>query len=384
MQQSLSSLFVATLVVPTLATKLLLPLYQYPLDGSWDDVYSTIEANPNLGFQIILNVDCGPGDGSAPNSDFATGTARLNSYSNVETLGYVHTLFGDASQEEVIQNVTAWAAWNAYTGANTAIKGIFFDEIHNEEGSTTDVTYVQALVEAASSAFGTYAFTSMLNPGSKPEHLEYYDIANYVVVFETVASDYTDSVLTENIPTGYANQSAILIPDFASAGTASEAQSWLQSMVAAGVGSAHILDYDYIQATTADQPAALGSIASALADLQVGSGTGSSSSSSSSSAVVAVSVAETTPVAALPTTTTVIVSPEEPSTVDAPEPTSTITSQTTTLTTINLPVTTTVIVGATSPSDDAASSSPTTTAHSGHHGHGHHHRRLVSNNKKYA
>lgn len=270
------------LAVPSFATKLLLPLYQYPAGTTWNPVFSTIEANPQLEFQIIINVDSGPG-GPEPDSDFVTGTAKLNSYNNVVTLGYVHVLYGAASQAEVSQNVTDWAAWNSYTGANVSVDGIFFDETPNSEGSAgdNDVSFMQLAVSAATSAFGTHAHTIMFNPGSTVEHSEYYDLADYVVIFEEEAASYSASILTTNIPAGKANQSSILIPQFASTGTAAEAQSWLQAMVEAGVGSAHILDYDYIQATSSDAPAAIGSVASVLAGFQV------VSSSSSRAAAIA-------------------------------------------------------------------------------------------------
>lgn len=282
--QSFSLLVLGLWTAPILATKMLLPLYRYPEDGSWDNIYSTIQKNPALTFQVILNVDSGPGDSSGPNSDFAQATAKLNAYPNVETLGYVHTGYGATSQDDVNQNVSAWNAWNSYSGANASIHGIFYDEVHNTEGDDSDVSYMQSLVQAALTTFASRP-TIVFNPGSKPEHLEFYDLADYVVVFETYASEYSDTVLSENVPTGYANQSAILIPDFASVGTASQAETWLKSMVNAGIASAHILNYDYLQSTSNENPAAIGSIASALAGLQ-GSSTAASTGSSSSGATV--------------------------------------------------------------------------------------------------
>lgn len=367
MQQSLS--FLGLFAAPILATKLLLPLYQYPEDGSWDSIYDTIEGNPDLTFQVIINVDSGPGSGS-PNSDFASGTAKLNAYPNVETLGYVHTLFGDASQEEVNQNVSDWYSWNTYSGANVSIHGIFFDEVHNTEGTDSDVTYMQALTESATSTFGSSPFTSIFNPGSKPEHLEFYDLADYVVVFETYASEYSDSVLSENVPSGYANQSAILIPDFASVGTASEAESWLQSMVDAGIASAHILNYDYLQSSSTTSPAAIGSIASALASMQGSSSSSSSSSSSASSSASSASTSTTSTKASTTSTSTSDSGSDGESGSDTPvtttadsssEETTTATSQATTLSTVY-----STAAGASSTAEPAPSPG-------GSHGHKHHH-----------
>lgn len=327
-----------------LATKLLLPLYQYPEGTVWDTIYTSIAAHPQLEFQIILNVDSGPG-GPEPNSDFATGVAKLNSYPNVETLGYVHVLYGEASTDEVAQNTSNWAAWNSYTAANTSISGIFFDETPNSQGSAgdNDVTFMRTVVEAASSAFGTHSFTSMMNPGSGVEHTEFWDIADYIVIFEDEASSYSSSVLTSNITPGKESQSAILIPEFAEVGTATEAKTWIQGIVEAGVASAHILDYGYIQATTLDEPAPLGSIAAALA-----------SGASSGAATVATSTVSKT------TLSTVVTTSKSVST--------TVTSSSEPDTTTTRAVTTSAKSSeATSTSDDT----PDATTSSTHHHHSH-------------
>lgn len=283
--------FLVFFAASSLATKLLLPLYQYPDAGTWDPVYTAIENNPNSNFQVIMNVDSGPGGDAEPDSNFVTGASRLNSYPNVETLGYVHCQYGAADQSDIIQNVTKWAAWSAYAGGNTSVGGIFFDEIPNSEGASSDVTYMQAVMGAATSAFGSGPFTSMLNPGASVEHPELWDLATFIVIFEAAASEYSASVLSSNIPAGKAAQSAILIYDFASFGTESTAAEWLQAMSAAGVASAHILDHDYIQATTASSPASIGSVALELAVLP-NSGSSSVDTTSASSATTA-SVAET-------------------------------------------------------------------------------------------
>ncbi|PSR97270.1 Spherulation-specific family 4-domain-containing protein [Coniella lustricola] len=293
-----STILAASLAAGSMATKLLLPLYQYPMSGVWDPVFTAIEANPNLDFQIIVNVDTGPA-GSTPNSDFVTGVAKLNSYSNVLTLGYVHCSFGSASQDELSANSSDWAAWNAYSGANTSIGGLFFDETPNTEGTTSDVTFMTTAVEAAKSAFGSYALTTIFNPGAAIMHDEFWTLADYNVIFEDSASEYSDSVLTSNIPSGKAGQSAILIPDFASVGTAAEAQTWLQAMAAVGVGAANILDYDYIQATSSEGPAPVALVASALVDV-VDAATSAVVSEVSVAAATSSSVAKTTSVA--PTT----------------------------------------------------------------------------------
>lgn len=59
--------------------------------GAWANVYSNISANPTENFTIVVNPSSGPGSTQYPNSDYVAGIAQLNSYSNVQILGYVDT-----------------------------------------------------------------------------------------------------------------------------------------------------------------------------------------------------------------------------------------------------------------------------------------------------
>lgn len=353
----------------SLATKMLLPLYQYPSATAYSSVYATIEANPQLFFQIILNVDSGPG-GPKPDAAFADAASKMTAYPNVELLGYLHCGYGAASPDQVAKNASDWAAWNAYAGATVSINGIFFDETPNSQGSAgaDDVAFMQTLVGSAKSAFGTHAYIGMFNPGSAIEHEEYWTLADYNVIFEDVASAYSDAILTTNIPAGKANQSSILIPEFASVGSETQAESWLQAMKQAGVGSAHILNYGYIQATSSVSPAPIGAVAKVLA---AGAQVSSASASSSATAVVSSSTAKassSTAVVVDPSTTqksssavdvssTVAVTPSEASRV----PSSVVFSSSTKSSVAVLPtsfttsyITKTLSVTAVSPTDSVA------------------------------
>lgn len=371
---SLLCLFTAT----SSATKMLLPLYQYPDGSAYDTVYSTVEAHPQLDFQIILNVDSGPG-GPQPDDAFTTATAKLTSYSNVKLLGYLHCEYGAASTSDVAQNSSDWAAWNTYTGANLSIDGLFFDETPNSEGTTgnDDVTFMQSVVESARSAFGAHEFISMFNPGSAVEHTEYWTLADYNVVFEDDASAYSNSILTTNIPAGKANQSSILIPEFASVGSESEAQSWLEAMVQAGVGSAHILNYGYIDALSSTEPAAIGVIAVALASNDGDTSSTSATAAAASSTAVAPSNTEVAPSPVETASVTEIASGSStsaPSDEDVPTTTTVpIVVQTSFVTKYTTEVPTATPTSA-STEQDSDGSRPTSGARpTGGRGHRHHH-----------
>lgn len=262
-------------VVPAGATNLLLPLYVYPSwQGWWNNIYAAIAANPDLEFQVVVNPNSGPG-GSTPgyNSDYISGVTKLNSYPNVHTFGYVHTSYGSRSVADVNQDTSYWANWNTYTAANISIHGIFFDEAPNWTGQqgSNDVAYMTQITEYAHSLFDsqTSNFELIYNVGQQSNHLKYFDddMADYVVVFENYAAQFSSSALQNNVPAGLAEKSSFLLHDFNDENNplpASDVQEWLQQFSDASIGSAHILNYGYNQAQSASTPAAIGTVANIL------------------------------------------------------------------------------------------------------------------------
>lgn len=184
--QALHLLFLSLSAVQ--ATKVLLPLYVYPSwQGWWNNIYTTVAANPNITFQIILNPSNGPG-GDTPgyNSDWVTGVSKLNSYYNVHTLGYVHTSYNQRTLADVKTDVAAWAGWNTYKAQNISVNGVFFDETPNwnpSQNGINDIDYMGNLTAYAKAQFNTTAprFATIFNVGTKTVHPEYFHQADYVV-----------------------------------------------------------------------------------------------------------------------------------------------------------------------------------------------------------
>lgn len=58
----------ASLLASVQATKVFIPLYVYPATwetpNPWQYIYDTIASHPDIEFQVILNVDSGPGSGT--------------------------------------------------------------------------------------------------------------------------------------------------------------------------------------------------------------------------------------------------------------------------------------------------------------------------------
>lgn len=167
-------------------TGILVPLYVYPSGGQWDAIVSAVEHNPSVTFQVVINPGDGPGS-STPgyNTDWISSVASLKLHDNVETYGYVHTSYGDATAEEVGGNITIWDSWNNYAGSDISIDGIFFDET---PGSSS--AYMKALTRTAHSTLGSDT-KIIFNPGVRTAitDTDYFSLADYVVVFESPASD---------------------------------------------------------------------------------------------------------------------------------------------------------------------------------------------------
>lgn len=94
MKNYLAVLVALTFALPSSSLFIILPLYLYPGESAsaWSSVTSTIEAYPGIQWQVVVNPNSGPGTKSMPtDTNFIDGIAKLNSYPNVMTVGYVLT-----------------------------------------------------------------------------------------------------------------------------------------------------------------------------------------------------------------------------------------------------------------------------------------------------
>lgn len=166
-----------------LTTNILIPLYVYSSTGAWDTVVSAIKAYHSLTFQVIINPGDGPGKSGAGYDDSWRATlSTINSYSNVETYGYVNCSYGAQSITDVETNITSWETWNTYTAQDISMTGIFFDETPESE-----TTYMTTLTTFVHSKLGS-ASKIIFNPGGEVTGVDYFTLADHVVVFEDSAS----------------------------------------------------------------------------------------------------------------------------------------------------------------------------------------------------
>lgn len=220
------------MVSPTLAV---VPLYIYPQPGAWDLLTTSIQANPNVNFQVITNPDSGPGSAQYPDSTYIAAIANLNSFANVQNICYVHTSWAARPIADVETDISNCAGWANYTDADIHVDGIFFDEAVAEYDES-NAAYMDSITTFAKNALGAGRDTVVFNPGLAVA-AEWYNIADYVVAFENSYSAYSPSVLS-NLPAEVRGKSQIMIYSFDGDETA---QAALVNDLAAGdIGGAFI------------------------------------------------------------------------------------------------------------------------------------------------
>ncbi len=167
----------------------LFPAYVYPAPGAWDDLFAAIQSAPAQQFQVIVNIDSGPGR-SAPPSDvnYVAVMRRLKTYGNVAVLGYIHTLWGHRDTGAMYEDVDRYRAW---IPAGLAVDGVFLDE----SPATADQHVFNAIANISCYAKEQLVTARSpdplvtLNPGCICD-LRYFTLADYINVFEDTHEQY--------------------------------------------------------------------------------------------------------------------------------------------------------------------------------------------------
>ena len=198
------------LALPLNCIFIIFPLYLYPGDNgiAWSDVTSTIDAYAGVQWQIVVNPNSGPGTSSYPSDpNIISGLAKLNSYSNVNTVGYVDTAHGQKDISLVNAETDVYASWAGYS-TNISIGGIYFDDVSSEESSSM-YSYYETVAAHARSSMKTSAHV-VFNPGDRaPTQL--FSYADTIVEFEDSLANYQSEGIIEQIPTQFRGQSALQI-----------------------------------------------------------------------------------------------------------------------------------------------------------------------------
>ncbi|KAE8387015.1 Spherulation-specific family 4 [Aspergillus alliaceus] len=150
---------------------IIVPLYIYPLSPTtWAPLYDSISAYPNLHFVVILNPNSGPGSSPAPDANYAREVARLNSYANVDTVGYIAIRYCKKPLQEVLEEIQTYATWaHDYVRTGLGVGGIFLDETPNHYSSEA-AEYLAILQASIKSTPGFLAHRLVIhNPGTPPD-----------------------------------------------------------------------------------------------------------------------------------------------------------------------------------------------------------------------
>ncbi|KAF4978234.1 hypothetical protein FZEAL_5339 [Fusarium zealandicum] len=275
MQFSITASLLFGQAMSVAATGIVLPLYTYPSmewnDGAanWKPVFDAISADSNIPWLVVVNPENGPGATGEPGNDdvnYVAGTSKLNSYSNVKTIGYVRTDYAQSPLDELKASITTWSEWATYPDADVAVHGLFFDE------SSADFDYLNEAITFAREAFSD-SITVVCNFGAKAA-TEYYSICDVVVAFESCLNcpdgpPYEDqTTLSNNIPSGFETQSAVILNRFT--GTSSDGKVANQALINAYVKTMEQDGLGWFYFTSADynntniEPATVGANAQAL------------------------------------------------------------------------------------------------------------------------
>jgi hypothetical protein len=89
----------------------------------------SVARHPTLTFNVVVNPASGPGLGAGPDGNYTRDIPKLNSYSNVRTLGYVSTDWTKREIDLALQDIRTYSGWAQNTSVHgLAMQGIFLDE----------------------------------------------------------------------------------------------------------------------------------------------------------------------------------------------------------------------------------------------------------------
>jgi len=193
----LFSLNVFLLAIPVIAESgaytmaprsgMLIPLYIYPALGAWDPLYTAIQTHPSVDFIIVINPSSGPGQDTKPDVNYCREIARLNSYPNVRTVGYVPVDYGRKALESAFADIAKYVGWGV-ADSQLAMQGIFVDE-SPQIADSHNTTYLEQIRQNIKNQKGLSGGLIVMNPGMVPDG-QILSSADRTVVFEERFSTY--------------------------------------------------------------------------------------------------------------------------------------------------------------------------------------------------
>ncbi|KAK6516054.1 hypothetical protein TWF506_005967 [Arthrobotrys conoides] len=201
------------------------PLYMYPSSCSasaispscaWYPFFQSINSNPSVTFNIIVNPNSGPGDlNSYPNDDWKSVLSYANSLNNTNLIGYIDSNPTNIPVSVYKPQIQTYRNWANFSGKDIPVDGIFVDDMAYSASSnsyyTTFANNIKSIWSSSSSRPAPYI---MMNPG-QPIECSFYSNVDSIVSFEDY---YSNLNMAAFIKAPYTNcpryKQAIIIHDF--------------------------------------------------------------------------------------------------------------------------------------------------------------------------
>ncbi len=167
--------------------KVLIPLYIYPDEESWQGVIDAKNDNPDIEIIAIVNPSNGHFDSEDDNYKLYIPTLVD---AGIKVVGYVYTGYGDRDINEVKNDLDNWKEFYQEDG----VMGIFFDE---SSSSSEDLSYYQELTSYANSLDFE---TTILNSGITID-TEYFseNVADIIVTYEESYENWKEHFQTGEV-----------------------------------------------------------------------------------------------------------------------------------------------------------------------------------------
>lgn len=239
-----------------------------------------------------------------PDDSYIASVAQLNSYSNVQVIGYIPTEYATRDISAVKSAISTYSGWSSYKAKNITVSGIFFDEAPR----TNDATLISYMQDVSESAKSSSLPTVIFNPGTKLETgaaAEYFKAADLIVEFENSYSTWTSITPAAEISDSYYDKAAILLY---SAPLTADYEAVVQEAQEMGLAAAYLTNGDDYKTTDS-----LSKVAESF--VQADDDTGAFSDASSIVSSTATSSVSSTATSMVEPTTTSTVAPDVVSTV---------------------------------------------------------------------
>ncbi|KAF3916865.1 Spherulin-4 [Dactylellina cionopaga] len=201
------------------------PLYMYPANCAssttspscaWYPFFQAIQANPTVTFNLIINIDSGPGDdNSIPNSDWINVISYANNFNNTRLIGYIDSNPTNIPSSKYKPQLQTYKNWYNYQSKDIDLDGIFVDDMAYSPSSASYYKKyaddIKSIWAAPPSAAAPYI---MMNPGS-PIDCGFYNNVDSIVSFEDYYSNLSKAPFLKSPYTNCPRyKQAIIIHDF--------------------------------------------------------------------------------------------------------------------------------------------------------------------------